>query len=218
MLSPLDSLIFLLIRNMECPLIMQEGDVTVYATKQMSDLFGYSHDELMALPSIELAARSERQRIQDYIAQRWDNGNTNGNAHLRYQATGRRKDGSYIQNLTVTICTFPQDKPPYVRLTQFELTNQENLYQFALQAAASIHGWNKAVLRSMAADIAQAASLNLDMQLQELDKRIAKFEAGQAKWRHYQTRVVQGCSIVAGLLGTGLVTGTLKKALDWLWP
>jgi PAS domain S-box-containing protein len=215
MLSPLEQLIFLLIRNIDCPMILQEGESIVYATSAMTDLFGYTQDELIVLPALDLIAFTERQRIRGFILGRWSKAWQNN--HIHYQADGRHKDGSTLANLTITVCTFPQDAPPYLRLVQFEKRTQENLYAFAVQAAASIHGWNKTNLHSMAAEMMQGSMRQLETQLGAVTQRLIQLEAARAQWRTQRQRLLKGAGAVGALLGQEFFTGSIGKLLAWLW-
>lgn len=217
MLSPLPQLIFFSISNLEtCPLILQEGEAIVYATLAMTPLFGYTNTELLALPALSLAAPHERQRIRSHADARVHGAAFDQSLH--YQATGLHKDGHFLHNLVITVCTYPQEPTaPVRRIVYFEEESQENLYQFSLDAAEVIHGWNRATLRAMAADIVQQHTQELELRIEALEAELRAQEQRRLWWRQHRAKLLTAGATGAAVIVQEVLSGTGKRLLESLW-
>lgn len=72
--------------------IIQNGEVK-YANSRFAEIFGYSPEEMVGTPAAECVAEHERERIAEQFRRR-ERGDIES---LRYEVTGKRKDGGPVE-------------------------------------------------------------------------------------------------------------------------
>jgi diguanylate cyclase (GGDEF)-like protein/PAS domain S-box-containing protein len=109
---------------------MVQGEALVYANPKMAEIFGYTEDEVLELPSAcELAAEEHRDRLRKYVVQRLQPGN---GRPLSFH--GRRKDGSGIEvEIHCTRATFNDE--PAVLGTLLDITARKEAEDRLFHAA-----------------------------------------------------------------------------------
>jgi diguanylate cyclase (GGDEF)-like protein/PAS domain S-box-containing protein len=109
---------------------MVQDDLLVYVNPKMSEIFGYSAEELLLLRSANLLAAEDSQiPLKSYFAQRLTSG---GSGPLAFQ--GRRKDGSVIEvEIHCTRTTF--NEKPAVLGTLVDITSRKEAEDRLFHAA-----------------------------------------------------------------------------------
>lgn len=112
---------------------MIQEERLLYANRKLADLFGYTREEMMAMPSVlEVIAQSHRETVRETIRQRLQ-GEIN---EIEYTVRGRRKDGKLIY-LDVRSVRAQHDGRPAVIGTMVDITARKQ-FEDALRTLALV--------------------------------------------------------------------------------
>lgn len=105
----------------------------VYANRKLGELFGYSREEMLALPSaLDVIAKSHRETVREAIRKRLDGEIT----EIEYTVRGMRKDGKLI-HLDVRSVRAEHNGRPAVIGTMVDITARKQ-FEDALRTLALI--------------------------------------------------------------------------------
>ncbi|HEY0875818.1 MAG TPA: diguanylate cyclase [Vicinamibacterales bacterium] len=112
--------------------LIQDGRL-MYANRRLGELFGYTREEMIALPSVlEVIAKSHRDIVRETIRKRLD-GEIN---EIEYQVRGVRKDGKFI-HLDVRSVRAEHNGRPAVIGTMVDITARKQ-FEEALRTLALV--------------------------------------------------------------------------------
>ena len=112
---------------------MIQNERLIYANRKLGELFGYSREEMLALPSaLEVIAKSHRDIVRETIRKRLD-GEIN---EIEYHVRGVRKDGKFI-HLDVRSVRTEHNGRPAVIGTMVDITARKQ-FEEALRTLALV--------------------------------------------------------------------------------
>src|SRR5918992_2283477 len=112
---------------------MVQDDRLLYANRKLGELFGYSREEMMALPSVlDVIAKSHRETVREAMRKRLDGEIT----EIEYTVRGVRKDGKLI-HLDVRSVRAEHHGRPAVIGTMVDITARKR-FEEALRTLALV--------------------------------------------------------------------------------
>jgi diguanylate cyclase (GGDEF)-like protein/PAS domain S-box-containing protein len=112
---------------------MIQDERLLYANRRLGELFGYSREEMLQLPTVlDVIAKSHRETVRETIRQRLD-GEIN---EIEYTVRGVRKDGKFIHLDVKSVRAEHQGRPAVIG-TMVDITAQKQ-FEEALRTLALV--------------------------------------------------------------------------------